>query len=135
MTIPLYLQDAYLKEMEAKIVDVSQEGDRRWQILLDKTIFYPRGGGQSTDQGVLISESWQGKVIQVLQKGTSIIHYVESNDSPPPVRTLLKGRVDWERRYLNMRLHSAGHVIDFISLFKLRRTQTGSHLPSTRIAN
>lgn len=112
MTIPLYLQDAYLKEMEATIIEVSKESDSRWLIVLDRTIFYPRGGGQSTDQGLLFTESWKGKVCQALQKEDKIIHQVESAE-PPPVGTLVKGVLDWERRYLHMRLHSAGHVVDF----------------------
>ncbi len=112
MTIPLYLQDAYLKEMNAAIVEVAKESDKRWLIVLDQTIFYPRGGGQSTDQGQLFSENWKGKVSQALQKEGKIVHYVEG-DQPPPVGTLLKGTLDWNRRYLNMRLHSAGHVVDF----------------------
>lgn len=112
MTTPLYLQDAYLKEMEATIVEVTKETDKRWIIVLDKTIFYPRGGGQSTDQGMLFTENWKGKVSQALQKEDKIIHQVDSEE-PPPIGTLVKGVLDWDRRYLHMRLHSAGHVIDF----------------------
>lgn len=58
MTTPLYLQDAYLKEMDATIIEATKESDKRWLIVLDKTIFYPRGGGQSTDQGLLFTENW-----------------------------------------------------------------------------
>lgn len=112
MTIPLYLEDAYLKEMEATIIETTKESDHRWQIVLDKTIFYPRGGGQSTDQGSLFTENWKCKVSQALLKEDKIIHYVEG-DQPPPIGTLLKGVLDWNRRYLNMRLHSAGHIVDF----------------------
>jgi alanyl-tRNA synthetase len=114
MTTPLYLNDAYLKEMEAVITEISKEIDQqqRWMIVLDKTIFYPRGGGQSTDQGTLFTDNWKGKVCQVLQKEGKTVHYVEG-DQPPPIGTLLKGTLDWNRRYLNMRLHSAGHVVDF----------------------
>jgi Ser-tRNA(Ala) deacylase AlaX len=57
-----YLEDSYLKEMEATIVEVSKESENRWQLVLDKTIFYPRGGGQSTDQGFLFTKDWKGKV-------------------------------------------------------------------------
>ena len=53
MTTPLYLHNAYLKEAEATILDVIKENDKKWQIILDQTIFYPRGGGQSTDQGII----------------------------------------------------------------------------------
>lgn len=112
MTFPLYMHDAYVKEMEATIVEVAQEANNRWLIVLDKTIFYPRGGGQSTDQGVLFTETWKGKVSQALQKEDKIIHYVEGSEPPSP-GTKVKGTLDWDRRYLHMRLHSAGHVIDF----------------------
>jgi alanyl-tRNA synthetase len=113
MTTLLYLQDAYLKETEAKIVELSKEVDgNRWLIVLDKTIFYPRGGGQSTDQGILSGANWKGKVSQALLKEDKVVHYVEG-EQPPPVGTPLKAVLDWNRRYLNMRLHSAGHVIDF----------------------
>lgn len=56
MTKLEYLEDSYLKEMEATIVEVSKESENRWQLVLDKTIFYPRGGGQSTDQGFLFTK-------------------------------------------------------------------------------
>lgn len=112
MTTPLYLHNSYLKEAEAAILDVVKENDKRWQIVLGQTIFYPRGGGQSTDQGIIYTDAWRGKVLQALLKEDKIFHYVES-DQPPPVGTLLKMVLDWDRRYLHMRLHSAGHVVDF----------------------
>ena len=106
------MQDAYLKEMEAHIVEITKEGEKRWQIVLDKTVFYPMGGGQPTDQGKLLTDIWEGKVYQVLQKADKIIHYVES-EQPPSVGTQVEESLDWNRRYLNMRLHSAGHVVYF----------------------
>lgn len=112
MTIPLYLHNAYLKEAEATILEVVKDSDRKWQVVLDQTIFYPRGGGQSTDQGMIFTDHWSGKVAQALMKEDKIIHYVES-DEPPPVGTRVKEKLDWDRRYLHMRLHSAGHVVDF----------------------
>ncbi len=112
MTTPLYMQDAYLKEMEATILEITKETDNRWLIVLDKTIFYPRGGGQSTDQGFLFTENWKGKVSQALQKEDKIVHQVEGSE-PPSIGTMVKGVIDWDRRYLHMRLHSAGHVVDF----------------------
>ncbi len=114
MTTPLYLENAYLKEMEATILEVSKENDgqQRWLLVLDQTIFYPRGGGQATDQGFLFTDTWKGKVSQVLLKDGKILHYLEG-DLPPPVGTAVVGTLDWDRRYLNMRLHSAGHIVDF----------------------
>jgi alanyl-tRNA synthetase len=96
MTIPLHLSDAYIKEMEATIVDVIKESDKRWQIVLDKTIFYPRGGGQSTDQGILFTEAWRGKVSQALQKEDKIVHYVEGEQ--PPLMFFSLNSEGWEQK-------------------------------------
>lgn len=112
MTIPLYLHDSYLTEADAVILEVVKEYERRWQIVFDQTIFYPMGGGQPTDQGIVCGDNWTGKVIQILQKEGKIIHYIES-DEPPPVGTRLHQKLDWERRYRHMRLHSGGHIVDF----------------------
>lgn len=115
MSIPLYLENGYLKEMDAHILEVVPEGNRRWQLVLDQTVFYPMGGGQPTDQGKLSAAdsttAWEGKVYQVLQKGDKIIHYVEADQ--PAVGMAIKGAIDWERRYQHMRLHSAAHLVDF----------------------
>lgn len=112
MTISLYLNNAYLKEAQGTILEVIKENDKKWQIVLDQTVFYPRGGGQSTDQGVIFTDSWKGKMTQALLKDNKIIHEVEG-EVPPPVGTQVKTALDWARRYLHMRLHSAGHVVDF----------------------
>jgi alanyl-tRNA synthetase len=108
----LYLDDSYLKTMEAKIVDVKEESAGKWRIILDKTVFYPMGGGQSTDQGVLKSENWEGQVYQVMMKDGEVWHYVTSSQQPE-VGTTVTGEINWERRFKHMRLHSAGHVVDF----------------------
>lgn len=108
----MYLDNSYLKEMTTTILEVIPETKGKWKIILKETVFYPMGGGQPTDQGMLYSKDWQGKVYQVLlQKGT-IYHYVES-ENPPPCGVEVRGEINWERRYLHMRSHSAGHVIDF----------------------
>lgn len=112
MTIALYLQDAYLKESEAQIVRVTEEGDGMWRIVLDRTPFYPGEGGQPTDQGEIRCGEWCGKVQQVLRQQEQIVHCVKAPFSPPEQGDVL-ARVDWNRRYHNMRCHSAGHIIDF----------------------
>jgi alanyl-tRNA synthetase len=106
------MEDSYVQEMDATILDILPEGEKRWRMTLDKTVFYPMGGGQPTDQGELISDTWKGKVYQVLTRDGEIWHYVES-DSQPAIGTSVHGKIDWSRRYQNMRMHSAGHVIDF----------------------
>lgn len=111
-TRQLYLEDAYLKTMTATILDAQPESEGKWRVVLSETVFYPKGGGQSTDQGTLSAQEWAGKVFQVLMKEGEIVHYVEA-DKIPPVGTEVCGEIDWPRRYLNMRLHSAGHIVDF----------------------
>lgn len=111
-TTPLYLEDSYAKDMTAAVLEVFPEGDKRWRIILDKTVFYPMGGGQPTDQGTLTGSGWTGNVYQVLVKDGEIGHFVES-ERPPEVGMSVHGVIDWDRRYKNMKVHSAGHVIDF----------------------
>lgn len=113
----LYLGDSYLKTMEAQILEVQEEAPGKWRIILDKTVFYPMGGGQSTDQGMLKSDSWEGQVYQVMMKDGEVWHYINSQ-SAPQVGMQVQGEINWERRYKHMRLHSAGHVVDF-ALFLL----------------
>jgi Ser-tRNA(Ala) deacylase AlaX len=119
-TQQLYLSDSYLQEMDATIVEVFPEGDpsagsgqgKRWRLILDNTVFYPMGGGQPTDQGTLTGEKWTAKVYMVMNKDGEIGHYVES-DVMPTVGMNVHGKIDWNRRFLNMKNHSAGHVVDF----------------------
>ena len=107
-TQALYLEDSYAKEMDAKVLEVYPEGEKRWRVMLDKTVFYPMGGGQPTDQGKLNEMS----VYQVMMKDGEIWHYVQSENAPA-VGLAVHGVIDWDRRYKNMRVHSGGHVVDF----------------------
>lgn len=116
-TQPLYLTDSYIKEVDAVIIDIQPDGENKYRLLLDKTIFYPMGGGQPTDQGKLSSPTWSGDVYQVIMKDGEIWHYVKASSAPIP-NLSVHAAINWERRYKNMRTHSAGHVIDF-ALYKL----------------
>lgn len=111
-TQALYLTDSYQKEMDAQILETVSEGNNRYRLLLDKTVFYPMGGGQPTDQGNLTSPSWNAEVYQVLTKEGEIWHFVTSDTAPAPHLTV-HGSINWERRYKNMRVHSGGHIVDF----------------------
>lgn len=111
-TKPLYLEDSYLQEINATIVDVKQEGENQYRLVLDQTVFYPMGGGQPTDQGKLSTKNWEGEVYQVMMKDGNIWHYIRT-DSPPQVGDVVHGVINWDRRYKNMRMHTAGHIVDF----------------------
>jgi len=111
-TKQLYLDDSYLKEMDASVLDVMPEGEGRWRLILDQTVFYPMGGGQPTDQGMLTGGAWKADVYMVMMKDGEIWHYVNA-ESPPKVGDPLHGVINWDRRFKNMRMHSGGHVVDF----------------------
>lgn len=108
----LYLDDSYLKEMDAEVLEVLPEGEGQYRLVLDQTVFYPMGGGQATDQGSLTGDNWSGEVYQVLNKDGEIWHFVKANNAPT-IGMKLHGNINWDRRYNNMKLHSAGHIIDF----------------------
>lgn len=104
MTDLLYLTDSYLKEFEAT-VEVA-EGDR---VALDRTAFYPQGGGQATDQGKLLWDGGEAQVVKVKKQGALVWHKLSAE--PPPVGTPVRGVLDWEHRYKLMRTHTALHIL------------------------
>lgn len=110
-TQQLYLDDSYLKEMDAEILDILPEGEGRYRVVLDQTVFYPMGGGQATDQGKLEGDLI-AEVYQVLNKDGDIWHFVKTSNAPA-LGMKVHGSINWDRRYKNMKLHSAGHIIDF----------------------
>ena len=108
----LYLDDSYLKAMEAEVLEFDEVTPGRYRLVLDQTVFYPVGGGQATDQGKLSSEGWQGKVQEVTIKDGEVRHIV-SSPTPPAIGMKVTGEIDWERRYKLMKIHSGGHIVDF----------------------
>ncbi|MHA1721489.1 MAG: alanine--tRNA ligase-related protein [Candidatus Baldrarchaeia archaeon] len=102
-TEKLYLDDSYLKVFEAKVIDKREKG-----VVLDRTAFYPRGGGLPSDVGVIIHENKEFPVNFVYSEGDVVIHEVQGDI---PVNVTVVGKIDWEKRYRIMRLHTAAHVI------------------------
>ena len=103
----LYLRDAYLRTFDARVVDVDVDGHR---IVLDRTAFYPTGGGQPHDTGVLRTDAGELAVTSVRKEGPVVWHAVEG-DPLPSVGDRVSGEVDWDRRHRLMRTHTALHVL------------------------
>jgi misacylated tRNA(Ala) deacylase len=103
-TRSLYQSDSYLKAFEATVLAV--EGSN---VALDATAFYPGGGGQPCDLGFLKSDSASWVVSRVRREGSVIWHQVDGD--PPSVGNVVRGELDWERRYALMRTHTALHVL------------------------
>lgn len=100
----LYQTDSYLREFDAVVTAVDGQA-----VALDRTAFYPGGGGQPHDQGVLLWEGHSRPVVQVKKQAGEVWHTVEGE--PPPLGARVHGRLDWPRRYELMRTHTALHVL------------------------
>jgi misacylated tRNA(Ala) deacylase len=105
MTEALYHTDAYLKEFDAVVTAI--DGN---QVALNRTAFYPGGGGQPNDVGTLTAtngETWN--VVKVSKQGVEVWH--ELDREAPPIGTSVHGQLDWDRRYKLMRTHTAMHIL------------------------
>jgi misacylated tRNA(Ala) deacylase len=108
----LFRDNAYLKTASARVLAVHERG-----IELDRTIFYPLGGGQMGDTGALLRDSGERIPIADTRKGDaidSVLHVPLPSGPKPEVGETLVLEVDWERRYALMRLHTALHVMSCI---------------------
>jgi misacylated tRNA(Ala) deacylase len=100
----LYLRDAYLREVDAEVVDIDVAGRR---VALDRTIFYATGGGQPHDTGVLAGLP----VTDVRKDGSEVWHTLGDDGDLPAIGDTVHGSLDWERRHALMRTHTALHVL------------------------
>ncbi len=104
MTDALYHTDAYLKEFEAIVTAV--DGNK---VALDRTAFYPGGGGQPHDVGTLTVGDQSWNVLKVSKQGVDVWH--ELDRAAPAIGTQVHGQLDWNRRYQLMRTHTAMHIL------------------------
>jgi misacylated tRNA(Ala) deacylase len=104
MTEQLYLLDSYVKEFEAEVVETDGQ-----DVALDRTAFYPGGGGQPHDTGQLSWEGGASPVVKVKKRGPQVWHTLEG--VVPAEGTAVHGTLDWARRYQLMRTHTALHVL------------------------
>lgn len=100
----LYFDDAYTRNFEARVAAVSE-----WGVALDRTAFYPGGGGQPSDKGMLISDGQEYAVVGVRKKDGAIWHQLESGGLMEGAT--VQGELDWDRRYRLMRTHTAMHIL------------------------
>lgn len=120
----LYMEDCYLKEFEAKVTKV--DGDGKY-IVLDRTAFYPNSGGQPHDTGVFVRGGDEFKVVFTAKIDGKISHEI---DKPGlKVGDKVTGKIDWDRRYLFMRYHTAAHIISAII-----NQETGAEITGNQIA-
>lgn len=111
MTRMLFRDDAYLRSAEARVLEITEDG----HIVPDRSLFYPRGGGQPGDAGHL---SWEGGALDIadaIKHGDDAVALVPGGDGPRPTPgTVVTQTLDWDRRHAHMRVHTALHLLSVV---------------------
>jgi misacylated tRNA(Ala) deacylase len=107
MTEPIFRDEPYQRESAAQVVRTDERG-----ILLDRTVFYPRGGGQAGDAGVLHLAGREVAIADTVKgDGAEIIHVPAPGQELPAPGAPVTARIDWARRHRHMRFHTATHLL------------------------
>ena len=128
MTEALYMKDIegnYIREFDAKVIKKKDN-----YVVLDKSAFYPLGGGQPSDTGVLKWSGGESRVAEVQKKG--IIKHIISGEMPEGE---VHGILDWDKRYAHMKMHTAQHVISGVvyDLYNARTVGNQIHADHSRV--
>ena len=124
-TEKLYYLDPYLQEFPAVILCKTPLGDGRFAVVLDRTAFYPEGGGQPCDTGTLN----ELPVLTVQTKEDEIVHTVDGDPGDGPVN----GKIDWQRRFDHMQQHTGEHILSGVFLAKVQAENVGFHLSAATV--
>ena len=126
----LCYSDAYARTVEARVAEVDESGEAPL-IVLDRTVFYPGGGGQPSDRGLLVrpSDGRTWTVRGARKSGGDIVHELEPTAAAPPARDdILTVDLDWARRYALMRTHTALHALCGVVWRDYRALVTGGNM-------
>ena len=127
MTEELCSTDAYARACDATILEVTDDG-----VVLDRTVFYARSGGQPGDTGILRWEGGEVRVTDTLKQGGRLLHVVEGD--PPPSSASVTAEIDWERRHLLMRSHTALHALSGVVFRDHGAKVTGGNISEPGVA-
>jgi alanyl-tRNA synthetase len=123
-TIRLYDEDAYQTKFSATVLiceEVTIKEEKKYQVILDRTLFFPEGGGQSADQGTIQDV----KVLDVQIKNNIITHTLEQNVM---AGSIVEGQIDWKHRFYNMQQHSGEHLFSGLVHSQFGYDNIGFHL-------
>jgi misacylated tRNA(Ala) deacylase len=123
LTERIYSTDQYADEVEAAVVGIDPDDGR---VLLDRTVFYPGGGGQPPDTGALWVGEDRLEVVRVAEDARGVWHWVEGG--LPTEGTQVRGAVDWDRRYRLMRTHTAMHALCGVVWERFQSPVTGGNM-------
>lgn len=119
-TRKLYYEDCHLREFSGRVLSC-EETRKGWEIILDATAFYPEGGGQACDLGVLGSV----RVLDVRERGGAVVHLC---DGPLSVGETVSGTIDWTRRFDQMQQHSGEHILSGLIHARFGYHNVGFHV-------
>lgn len=126
LTEKLYYKDQYMKEFTAKVLSCSSRQDGNYGVILDRTAFYPEGGGQPGDTGTLSDSD----VLDTVEEGGEIVHICSSScDAGSEV----SGSIDWDRRFDHMQQHTGEHIISGMICSELHCDNVGFHMGSDTV--
>ena len=111
MTDLLYQTDSYTKEFDAHVASVLSAEPMERAVVLDRTAFYPGGGGQPCDFGTLTVDGVTYPVAKVKKQGDDVLHFLGGDAPLPSEGATAHGALDWARRYELMRTHTALHIL------------------------
>ena len=120
-TEKLYDQDAFLREFDAVVTECYEGKDGSCLVTLDRTAFYPEGGGQPADHGVLGGAA----VLDVQEREGRVLH---TCDRPLPVGRTVRGVIDWDRRFDHMQQHSGEHIVSGMLCAAFSCDNVGFHM-------
>ncbi len=123
MTDKIYATDSYAKDMSARVVRTDVDDNR---VLLDRTVFYPGGGGQPHDVGHLVIGDDRLEVVRVTHDADGVWHWLEGG--LPSTGTTVDGEIDWDRRYSLMKTHTAMHALCGVIWNRFQSPVTGGNM-------
>lgn len=109
MTKLEYLTDSYKTKLTAHIISLQKKGNV-WELVLDQTIFYPQGGGQPSDKGLIQGQNGKAHVKHIRMQSDNAVHEC-TIDGTLQIGDEVECSIDWNLRFHNMRVHSAGHIV------------------------
>ena len=121
----LYYDSPYIREFEGTVLSC-EKGKKGYEVVLDRTAFYPEGGGQPTDTGILGG----AKVLEVHEKQGLVIHYLEA---PLTVGETVTGVIDWEPRFIHMQEHSGEHLVSGLIHERFGYDNVGFHMGAEEV--
>jgi misacylated tRNA(Ala) deacylase len=127
MTEELFATDAYARSCEATVTDVSDDG-----VVLDRTVFYAKSGGQPGDTGILRWDGGEVRVADTVKSGGALRHVIEGG--APPAGASVVAEIDWDRRHLLMRTHTALHALSGIVYRDYGAKVTGGNISEPGVA-